>query len=161
MNKNNTLTGLFSPVFFYCAALVASLVPGLAAAQAMLLPTTDLVIGAQTVHVEIAATEASREHGLMQRPALPSNQGMVFVFDQPASECFWMKNTPLPLSIAFITQGGTIASIDDMQPFSEDVHCPPGPILYALEMQQGWFTQHRIKAGQPVQGLPAPLRAGK
>lgn len=158
MIKNNTLTGLFSPVFFGAALLLAelSLPPAATSAQAMLLPTRQLAIGESSVHVEVAATEASRQHGLMERRSLPADQGMLFVFDSPAVQCFWMKNTPLPLSIAFIDTQGVILAITDMQPQSRAVHCPPGPILYALEMQQGWFTGRQIVAGTSINGLPPP-----
>ncbi|HEY9571961.1 MAG TPA: DUF192 domain-containing protein [Pusillimonas sp.] len=115
-----------------------------------------LTIGHHKVNAEIAATDATREHGLMGRKALAPDHGMLFVFDQAAAQCFWMKNTPLPLSIAFITTGGSILSIAMMEPFSEAVHCPPGPILYALEMQQGWFTRAGIRPGAAVGGLPKP-----
>jgi uncharacterized membrane protein (UPF0127 family) len=160
MVKQNSTTGLLGSVFFCLAMLtIASTAHGKTTAQqdapqAMLLPTTELSIGQQSVHAEVAATEASRQRGLMYRQLLPNNQGMLFVFDEAAVQCFWMKNTPLPLSIAFIDARGMIANITDMQAQSTDVHCPAGPIRYALEMKQGWFTEHHIGAGLPVAGLP-------
>ncbi len=152
------ITGLSSPAFFFCAALLAG---GMQAsscnAQAVqILPTTEIAIGAQTEQAEIAATEASREQGLMYRQSLPPDHGMLFVFDSADVQCFWMKNTLLPLSIAFIASDGKILNIADMQPQTEDAHCPAGPIVYALEMQQGWFASHRVRAGQTVTGLPKP-----
>ena len=125
-----------------------------AQAQAMLLPTTQIQIGPHTVQAEIAATDASRSYGLMNRQSLPEDQGMLFVFDQVNAACFWMKNTPLPLSIAFIDAQGTIVNIADMQPYSLDTHCPTAPIAFALEMEQGWFRQHQISAGMSVKHLP-------
>jgi len=145
--------GLF---FFACAAvcLAASVVPTPAPAQARLLPTTSLALGAATVHAEIAATPENRNRGLMFRESLPPDHGMLFVFEQETTQCFWMKNTPLPLTIAFIDAQGRIINMRDMQPYSEANHCPAGPMRYALEMPQGWFLQYGIKAGEQVKGLP-------
>ncbi len=120
----------------------------------MLLPTAQLQIGPHTVQAEVAATEASRSYGLMNRASLPPDHGMLFVFESVGMPCFWMKNTPLPLSIAFLDTSGRIVNIADMQPYSLDNHCPTGPIAYALEMEQGWFRQRQIKAGSVVTNLP-------
>lgn len=160
MVKQNSSTGLLGLVFFCLATLsVASAAPEKATAQeaapqAMLLPTTELSIGQQAIHAEVAATEASRRRGLMYRHLLPPDQGMLFVFNEPAVQCFWMKNTPLPLSIAFIDAQGAVVNITDMQAQSTDVHCPTGPVRYALEMRQGWFAARNIEAGATVAGLP-------
>jgi uncharacterized protein len=160
MVKRSSSAGLLGPAFFCLATLVlASMAPGKTAAQetpaqATLLPTAELSIGQQSIHAEVAATEASRQHGLMYRHSLPPDQGMLFVFDEPAVQCFWMKNTPLPLSIAFIGARGAIVNITDMQAQTTDIHCPTAPIRYALEMQQGWFAEHRVEPGAPVAGLP-------
>jgi len=137
------------------ASLMASLVPSPAPAQARLLPTTSLALGAATAHVEIAATPEVRNRGLMFRESLPPDHGMLFVFEQETTQCFWMKNTPLPLTIAFIDARGRIINMRDMQPHSEATHCPAGPMRYALEMPQGWFLQYGILAGQQVEGLPS------
>jgi uncharacterized membrane protein (UPF0127 family) len=128
--------------------------PVIALAQAMLLPTTQLIINDHAVQAEIAATDASRAYGLMNRTSLPENHGMLFVYDEPSSVCFWMKNTPLPLSIAFIDATGRIVTLADMPPFSLDSHCPAEPALYALEMEQGWFARRQIGVGEVVKGLP-------
>lgn len=136
------------------AVTIAALVPLTASAQQALLPTTQLKINNVTVQAEVAATETSRSYGLMNRVSLPENQGMLFVFDQVATPCFWMKNTPLPLSIAFIDPQGKITNIADMQPLSLDAHCPTAPVRYALEMEQGWFAGQHIKAGDTVENLP-------
>ena len=156
MHKSFRSTGLFSPVFFRACLLLAAALPLAARGQAMLLPTAQLSIGGHKVQAEVAATDASRSYGLMNRASLPENHGMLFVFDSPTATCFWMKNTPLPLSIAFIDSRGAIVNIADMQPNTLDSHCPKAPMLYALEMQQGWFHGHSIKAGAVILGLPRP-----
>lgn len=127
-----------------------------ASAQPMLLPTAQLKIGPYVAYAEIAATDSSRSYGLMNRPSLAADHGMLFVFDDTGMPCFWMKNTPLPLSIAFISEQGAIVNIADMQPHSLDSQCPAAPIRYALEMEQGWFKQRQISAGASVGGLPTP-----
>src|SRR3546814_3344166 len=99
----------------------------------MLLPTAQLSIGSHKIQAEVAATDASRANGLMNRASLPENHGMLFVFDGPTTTCFWMKNTPLPLSIAFIDSKGMIVNIADMQPHTLDPHCPKAPVTHALE----------------------------
>src|SRR5690606_17166645 len=99
------------------AGPVASLVPSPGAAQARLLPTTSLTLGGASAHVEIAATPEVRNRGLMFRESLPPDHGMLFVFEQETTQCFWMKNTPLPLTIAFIDAQGRIINMRDMQPY--------------------------------------------
>ena len=138
------------------AALSAA---GLAAAQAQngpqaQLPIINLNAGIQAIHAEVASTESERERGLMFRPKLPGNAGMLFVFDAPASQCFWMHNTPLPLSIAFMADDGTIVNTAEMAAETDDSHCALKPVRYALEMSQGWFTDKGIKAGDKIDGLP-------
>jgi uncharacterized membrane protein (UPF0127 family) len=118
------------------------------------LPTTQLSAGIHIIRAEVANTEATRRDGLMFRKELPGNDGMLFVFEQPDVQCFWMRNTILPLSIAFIADDGTIVNIEDMAPQTEDPHCAKKPVRYALEMAQGWFAQHGIKAGKKLDGLP-------
>src|SRR5690606_10571578 len=96
----------------------------------------------------------ARRYGLMGRQALPANHGMLFVFDRTDLHCFWMKDTPLALSIAFINPQGHIVSITDMQPFSLEAHCPDEPVRYALEMPQHWFLRAGVKPGDAVTPLP-------
>jgi len=108
------------------------------------------------VQAEVADRPASRARGLMYRESLPDNQGMLFVFDTPSRQCMWMKNTPLPLSVAFIKADGRIANIAQMQPQTETIHCASEDVLYALEMTQGWFWSRAIKPGDSVLGLPKP-----
>src|SRR5690606_7318779 len=136
------------------ALCMASVVPSPAPAQARLLPTSTLNVGGVDVHVEVAATQANRNRGLMFRESLPQDHGMLFVFEHDNMQCFWMKNTLLPLTIAFIDAEGRIINMHDMRPHDETSRCPTRPMRYALEMAQGWFLQHGIKAGQQVNGLP-------
>jgi uncharacterized membrane protein (UPF0127 family) len=132
----------------------ALLAPGLAAAQAQPpLPTIQLTAGMHVVRAEVAADFATRMQGLMQRESLGPNSGMLFVFEEPSIHCMWMKNTLIPLSVAFVDQGGTITNIADMQPHSEQSHCASRPALFALEMTKGWFAQRGIKAGMKLGGL--------
>lgn len=134
----------------------AALLTPLAHAQAQQrLPVVSLSAGMYVIRAEVAADQQSRQQGLMYRKSMPANAGMLFVFEQKAGHCFWMKNTELPLSIAFLADDGTIVNIEDMQPRSEENHCPKAAIRYALEMNQGWFAQKGIKAGAKIGGLPA------
>ena len=111
-------------------------------------------IGSHAFQVEVAATPQQREHGLMGRSRLPENGGMLFVFDYAGRHCFWMRNTPQPLSIAFIDAAGHIANLADMQPYAETLQCPTSAIRYALEVPQGGFQQRGIGPGAQVEGLP-------
>lgn len=135
-----------------CALLLAGWCqPASAAENSATLPLT---IGKQLFQVEVAATPRERERGLMARKQLPFNGGMLFVFEQAAPHCFWMHNTPLPLSIAFIDSQGRIANLADMQPYSDALHCAATNVRYALEVAQGGFAQRGITAGAQVDGLP-------
>lgn len=113
-----------------------------------------LHIGPHAFHVEVAATAQQRLHGLMGRTHLAADGGMLFVFERPGRYCFWMRDTPLPLTIAFIDAAGRIAGIDDMQSRSETSHCPSVKIRYALEVRQGEFRRRGIRAPAQVSGLP-------
>lgn len=123
------------------------------AQQSLRLPVTQLTAGIHLIKAEVAATDAQRQQGLMYRERMAANEGMLFVFDAPASVCMWMKNTFIPLSVAFIDEGGRIANIEDMQPRTTDSHCARKPIRYALEMNLGWFKQKNIKPGSVIEGL--------
>lgn len=90
----------------------------------------------------------------MGRQSLAPNHGMIFVFESAEKQCFWMKNTPLPLSIAFISERGLITNIADMQPFSEESHCSNQPVRFALEMEQGWFKKRGVLVGDKVEIPP-------
>lgn len=134
------------------AVALGAALPG-AQAQTRL-PTTELSAGIHTIQAEVAATEEARRKGLMFRESMKPNEGMLFVFDAPDQQCFWMRNTLIPLSIAFITDDGTIRNIADMTPMSADTHCSRGAVRYGLEMNQGWFSARGIVAGQKINGLP-------
>lgn len=118
---------------------------------------TSLSAGIHVIKAEVAGNEAEREYGLMYREKLGPNEGMIFLFGAPAGVCMWMKNTPLPLSVAFIDTSGKIVNIEDMQPQTTNSHCAKKPIAYALEMNLGWFKQKNIRPGTVIGGLP-PLR---
>jgi hypothetical protein len=122
-------------------------------------PTVELQIKGQRVVAEIAATEPTRTTGLMNRFSLQPDHGMLFVFPQPQTLAFWMKNTYVPLSIAFIGSDGRILNIDDMAPLTETTHPSRGAALYALEMKKGWFAQHAISAGDAIMGLERAPKA--
>ncbi len=108
------------------------------------------------VQAEVASTPAERAQGLMGRKSLAPNHGMLFVFESVGRQCFWMKNTPLPLTIAFLAEDGSIINTADMAPFSETPHCSAAPVRFALEMEQGWFRSRGVLVGDKVTGLPAP-----
>lgn len=114
----------------------------------------DLVVGKRVYLVEVASTEESRERGLMGREHLKEGAGMLFVFGEDGKHCFWMRNTPIPLSIAFIDSHGRIAGTADMKPKSEKLHCPKRAVRYALEVPRGDFDRNGIKTGDQVVGLP-------
>ena len=111
-------------------------------------------VGNVSIMVEICDTPESRRQGLMFRNYLPENEGMLFVFETEGYHSFWMKNTYIPLSIAFISRKGEIVQIEDMQPQDLTVHNPACPVLYALEMNQGWFSKKGIKVGDKVEFAP-------
>ena len=118
------------------------------------LRTIPLTIGSQKIVAEVAETDEQRMRGLMYRFSLRPDQGMVFVFAQPQQLGFWMKNTFVPLSIAFIDSQGRILNIEDMAPQTEATHPSRGLALYALEMRKGWFRDHGVQPGDRVEGLP-------
>ncbi len=120
------------------------------------LPVVTLEIGGHKVSAEVAATNATRETGLMNRFSLAPDSGMIFVFARPSPQAFWMRNTFVPLSIAYIDKDGRILNIEDMAPQTDATHWSLGDALYALEMRQGWFLQKGIKPGMVVKGLPKP-----
>jgi uncharacterized protein len=126
------------------------------AARAEPLPQTTLTVRFFQVTAEVAATPAQRAKGLMGRKSLPPNHGMLFVFESPSIQCFWMKNTPLPLTIAFMADDGKIVNFANMQPFSEQAHCSAQAVPYALEMEQGWFAKRGVLVGDVVSGLAIP-----
>ena len=116
--------------------------------------TLQLRIGNHPLKVEVAENDAQRMKGLMNRDKLGRNDGMLFIFEEPAYQAMWMKNTLIPLSVAFLDRDGTILNIRDMQPQTLDSHMSAGPALYAVETNRGWFAERGIKAGDKVAGLP-------
>ena len=133
--------------------LVALLVVIPAAAAGVGLPTRTLVIGGHRLTAEVAATPETRATGLMNRFSLQPDHGMLFVFEAPQPLSFWMKDTYVPLSIAFVDTRGRIVNIEDMRPQDESPHFSKGLALYAIEMRQGWFAAKGIGAGDVVEGL--------
>jgi len=124
-----------------------------AAAQNARFGRAELAAGMHLIQAEVAADDPARQQGLMFREKMGTNHGMVFVFDRPAKQCMWMKNTLLPLSVAFIDAHGRILNIEDMQPQSLESHCSIKPAKYALEMNAGWFRHKHIKPGLVIDGL--------
>lgn len=139
------------------AASMALLAPGLARAQdgpQARLQTIDLTAGMHVIRAELAITPAQQATGMMFRTEMPGNEGMLFVNDDLGVRCFWMRNTLIPLTIAFLADDGTIVNLADMQARSEASHCSAQPVRYALEMRQGWFAKRGIKAGDRLRGKP-------
>lgn len=119
------------------------------------LPAVRLTAGGMhVIQAEVAQSPQERATGMMFRTEMPTNAGMLFVFEYPGPHCFWMSNTLLPLSIAFLADDGTVVNVDEMQPRSTMNHCAAQPVRYALEMNQGWFAKRGIKAGSRLQGGP-------
>jgi uncharacterized membrane protein (UPF0127 family) len=135
--------------------LAVGLASSTAAAE---LPIVALSINGQKLTAEVAVTPEQRATGLMNRFRLKPDQGMLFVFERPEPQAFWMKNTFIPLSIAFIAGDGRILNVADMAPQDESLHWSRGPALHAIEMRKGWFAERGIKAGDRVDGLPPPMR---
>ena len=130
-----------------------ALAAGQAFAQQPPLPTVELGAGMHLIRAEVADTAGTRMVGLMRRTSLGQNAGMLFVFDEAAPHCMWMKDTLIPLSVAFVDEAGAIVNIADMQPRSEQSHCAAKPVRYALEMSRGWFAKRGIKPGDKLRGL--------
>ena len=128
-------------------------------AQAVVeLPTVPLTINGHKITAEVAKTTEQVTTGLMYRFSLKPDHGMVFVFERSEPRAFWMKNTFIPLSIAFVAADGRILNIDDMAPQDEASHWSSGPAMYVIEMRKGWFAERGIRAGDRVSGLPPPTR---
>ena len=122
------------------------------------LPRVALTAGMHLINAQLATTPEQRSTGLMFRTEMPVNEGMLFVFEEPAGQCFWMKNTLLPLTAAFVADDGTIVNLADMKPQTTDSHCSEKPVRYVLEMNQGWFTKRGLKAGMRLGGVPFETR---
>ena len=133
------ITGIFSSTTF--------------AQQNVSLPIIELKTGIYRIQAELADTPKAREVGLMNRTSMPTNSGMLFIFEQKAGHCFWMNNTKIPLSIAFIADDGKIVNIEEMQAETTNNHCPKAAVRYALEMNKQWFSERVIVPGTVIQGL--------
>jgi uncharacterized membrane protein (UPF0127 family) len=118
------------------------------------LPIVELKTGIYRIQAELADTPKAREVGLMNRTSIPTNSGMLFIFEQKAGHCFWMNNTKIPLSIAFIADDGRIVNIEEMQAETTNNHCPKAAVRYALEMNKQWFSERVIVPGSVISGLP-------
>lgn len=138
---NSKLVALIFAVLFAAKAAVAQM------------PTMELSAGIHVIRAEIAYTYESRAQGLMFRKHLGPNEGMLFVFPQSDSHCMWMKNTLIPLAVAFIDEKGKVVSISEMRPQTETSHCAAAPAKFALEMAHGWFAFKGIAPGATIQGL--------
>ncbi|MBK8070973.1 MAG: DUF192 domain-containing protein [Ramlibacter sp.] len=140
----------------FCALLLG--LSGLAAlaqeSPQMDLPRVKLTAGMHQIDAQVAATPMQQQVGLMWRKEMPQHEGMLFIFEQATRQCFWMKNTLLPLTAAFVDDDGTIVNLADMKPQTTDPHCSAKPVRYVLEMNQGWFAKKGIKAGARLGGQP-------
>ena len=142
-----TIWGALAAAFLVFACLARAEAP---------LPVTQVRVAGHALRVEVAATIEHRMQGLMFRRKLGRNDGMLFVFEEPGYHAMWMKNTPLPLSVAFVDGEGRILNVVDMEPHTLDQHAAAGPARYAIETNKGWFAERRIKPGDKVAGLPKP-----
>ena len=124
----------------------------------MNLQRVKLTAGMHVIDAQVALTPEQRQIGLMFRKEMPQQEGMIFVFEQASQQCFWMKNTLLPLTAAFVADDGTIVNLADMKPQTTDPHCSAKPVRYVLEMNKGWFAQKGIKAGSKLGGPPFEAR---
>jgi uncharacterized membrane protein (UPF0127 family) len=118
------------------------------------LPQIRLNAGIHNINAELASTPEQREIGLMFRPVMAANDGMLFVFERAGQQCFWMKNTLIPLSVAFIADDGSVVNIEAMKPQTLNGHCSLQPVRYVLEMNDGWFAKRGIKPGSKLHGAP-------
>ena len=118
------------------------------------LRTIQLHAGMQNITAEVAMTDKERSIGLMHRTQMGTHEGMLFVFERPGVQCFWMKNTLIPLSVAFIDDDGTIVNVDEMKPQTLDSHCSDRPVRYVLEMNTGWFKKRALDTGSKLTGQP-------
>ena len=150
---SRSMTVLFRALFLVLS-LLASNVAVQAQSPQLQLPRTRLTAGMHLLDVQLAQSPQERQIGLMFRKEMPQHEGMLFVFEQAAPQCFWMRNTLIPLTAAFIADDGTIVNLADMKPQSDDSHCSSKPVRFVLEMNQGWFARRNIQAGYRLTGQP-------
>src|SRR3954464_3305698 len=130
---------------------VACLLAGSVLAQH---PLAQLQAGMHLIRAEVVSDPETRAQGLMHRKSMAQNAGMLFIFDEAAVHCMWMKNTLIPLSVAFIDDRGAIVNVAKMEPQTEASHCAAQPVRYALEMNRGWFASRGVKPGTRLGGIP-------
>jgi uncharacterized protein len=150
INTRQFLSGFLTALVLFSALPSAALAQN----QPQKLPTVSLGAGMHVIQAMVAQTPEERGIGLMFRTDMGNNEGMLFVFDQAATQCFWMKNTLLPLSAAFVRDDGSIVNIEDMKPQSPESHCSKEPVRFVLEMHQGWFAKKGLKPGSKLAGKP-------
>jgi hypothetical protein len=143
--------------FAFCLA-VASAAAWAQPGPQLDLPRIKLSAGMFLIDTQVASTPQERQIGLMFRPEMPQTEGMLFVFEAPSRQCFWMRNTLLPLTAAFVADDGTIVNLADMKPQTDTEHCSAKPVRYVLEMNQGWFARKGIKAGFKLGGAPFEVK---
>jgi uncharacterized membrane protein (UPF0127 family) len=142
---------------FFTAGLRAWLFLNAAQAQSEAqppLPTVQLNAGLYVIKAEVAQTFSQQSMGLMHREKMGANDGMLFIWGESSKRCMWMRNTLLPLSVAFIDDKGVVLNVEDMKPQTEDSHCSKGDAKYALEMNLGWFKAKRLQPGIKINGIP-------
>lgn len=144
----NTLTAVLVPLLINHGVASAQDTPQ------MQLQRIPLSMGIHQIDTQLAVTSEQREIGLMFRKEMPQNEGMLFVFESPTRLCFWMKNTLLPLTAAFVADDGTIVNLENMKPQTTDSHCSAKPVRFVLEMNQGWFAKKGVKPGSRISGQP-------
>jgi hypothetical protein len=143
----------FSAIRVLAAAVLLAAAAWHARADAPM-PTRLLKLGSHALKVEVAQTEEQRSQGLMFRKKLGRDEGMLFIFEDPGYYAMWMKNTLIPLSVAFVDASGVVLNVADMEPQTLDSHGAQGPAVYAIEANKGWFAEHKVGAGDKVTGLP-------
>jgi uncharacterized membrane protein (UPF0127 family) len=141
------------------ATFLATLGPLMAQDRAQTdLPRTHITAGFHQLEVQVASTPPQQATGLMYRTEMPQHEGMLFVFPEPKQQCFWMKNTLIPLTAAFVADDGTVVNLEDMQAQTTQSHCSAKPVRFVLEVNQGWFMKKGLKAGMRLVG--PPFKAG-
>jgi hypothetical protein len=138
----------------FSVLLFSTVIAGAQESPQTQLQRTILSMGIHQIDTQVAVTSEQREIGLMFRKEMPQHEGMLFIFDNPSRLCFWMKNTLIPLTAAFIADDGTIVNLENMKPQTLDSHCSAKPVRYVLEMNQGWFAKKGVKPGTKVTGRP-------
>jgi hypothetical protein len=154
LSHNSAMSTLHRRILILLAALATSLTALAQDAPQLTLPRTKLSAGMFQIDTQLATTPEQQQKGLMFRKEMPQHEGMLFIFEQPSQQCFWMKNTLLPLTAAFVADDGTIVNLADMKPQTLDSHCSTKPVRFVLEMNLGWFAKKGLKAGSRLSGEP-------